>query len=75
MTVRTVPFVTCEKVLIGELIAEFTYVLIMSKDSPLKDLKTITFDDINNYTEIAHADPYVPSLPLSEVKKRRTARA
>ncbi|MCR5725957.1 MAG: LysR family transcriptional regulator [Lachnospiraceae bacterium] len=58
-----------EKGLIGELIAEFTYVLIMSKDSPLKDLKTITFDDINNYTEIAHADPYVPSLPLSEVKK------
>jgi len=58
-----------EKGLIGELIAEFTYVLIMSKDSPLKDLKTITFEDINNYTEIAHADPYVPSLPLSEVKK------
>ena len=58
-----------EKGLIGELIAEFAYVLIMSKDSPLKDLKTITIEDINNYTEIAHADPYVPSLPLSEVKK------
>ena len=28
-----------------------------------------TFDDLRDRIEIAHADPYVPSLPLSEVKK------
>lgn len=58
-----------EKGLTGELITEFTYVLAMSKDSPLSKAERITFDDLNGYTEIAHADPYVPSLPMSTVKK------
>ncbi len=58
-----------EKGLVGELVSEFTYVFIMSKESPLAQLDRITFEDIKGYTEIAHADPYVPSLPLSEVKK------
>ncbi len=58
-----------EKGLTGELITEFSYVLIMSKKSPLLKKENIVFDDLNGYTEIAHADPYVPSLPLSEVKK------
>ena len=58
-----------EKGLVGELVTEFQYVLVMSKDSPLSQKDKITFDDINGYSEIAHADPYVPSLPLSEVKK------
>lgn len=41
----------------------------MNGKSPLADKENITFDDLKNLIEIAHADPYVPSLPLSEVKK------
>ena len=58
-----------EKGLSYEMVAEFTYVLIMSKDNPLSGLDAITFDDLSPYIEIAHADPYVPSLPLSKVVK------
>lgn len=58
-----------EKGLSSELIIEFGYVLLMRKDSPLCKLSKITFDDLKPYIEIAHADPYVPSLPLSVVKK------
>ncbi len=52
-----------------ELVTEFRYVLIMSRNNPLARLKTITCDDLNDYIEIAHADPFVPSLPMSEVKR------
>ena len=58
-----------EKGLAYELIAEFSYLLIMSRDNPLAIKEEITFDDLVPYIEIAHADPYVPSLPLSKVVK------
>lgn len=58
-----------EKELCYELITEFRYVLIMGKDSPLAKKDSLTYADLADYIEIAHADPYVPSLPLSEVKK------
>jgi hypothetical protein len=56
-----------EKGLVAELIAEFSYVLIMSKDSPLASKETLTYEDLTPYIEIAHADPYVPSLSMSKV--------
>ncbi len=52
-----------------ELVTEFTYSLIMSADNPLAGKPEITFDDLAEYIEIAHADPYVPSMPLSKVVK------
>lgn len=58
-----------EKDLYYELVAEFTYVLIMSAEHPLAEKETIRFSDLRPYIEIAHADPYVPSLPLSQVRK------
>ena len=58
-----------EKGLAYEMIAEFTYSLIISKDNPLAQKEVITFDDLKPFIEIAHADPYVPSLPLSKVVK------
>lgn len=58
-----------EKGLGYEMIAEFSYVLIMSKNNPLAEKEIITFDDLAPYVEIAHADPYVPSLPLAKVVK------
>lgn len=58
-----------EKDLSYEMIAEFSYVLIMSRENPLAEKEEITFEDLSPYIEIAHADPYVPSLPLSKVVK------
>ena len=58
-----------EKGLAYELVAEFRYVLVMGKDSPLADLEEIHLPDLHNLVEIAHADPYVPSLPTALVKK------
>ena len=56
-----------EKGLVGELIAEFSYVLLMSKDNPLATKENIEYEDLFPYIEIAHADPYVPSLSMSKV--------
>lgn len=58
-----------EKGLTGELVTEFHYVLLMNEKHPLAGKETITFSDLRPFIEIAHADPYVPSLPLSTVKK------
>ena len=58
-----------EKGLSYELIYEFHYVLIMSKENPLAKKDEIHYSDLKPFIEIAHADPYVPSLPLSVVKK------
>ncbi len=58
-----------EKGLAHELIAEFRYVLAVRSDSPLVGLDKITDNSLKGLTEIAHADPYVPSLPFAEVKK------
>ena len=52
-----------------ELVTEFTYSLIMSADNPLAKKDGISFDDLTDYIEIAHADPYVPSMPMSKVVK------
>ena len=58
-----------EKGLSYEMVAEFSYSLLMSAENPLAKKETVTFDDLAGLIEIAHADPYVPSLPLSKVVK------
>lgn len=58
-----------EKGLDYEMVAEFRYVLLMSEKHPLADREEIGYPDLKPYTEIAHADPYVPSLSLAEVRK------
>jgi len=58
-----------EKELHAELVTEFTYRILMSKDSLLAKKEQITFDDLATFVEVAHADPYVPSLPLAKVVK------
>lgn len=60
-----------EKGLIGETITEFSYVLLMSRDHPLagKPDAELCYDSLQPYTEIAHADPFVPSMPCSEVQR------
>lgn len=58
-----------EKSLAHEFVSEFKYVLIINKDSKLAKKKEIKLDDLSDYIEIAHADPYVPTLPVSTVMK------
>lgn len=58
-----------EKGLQYEIVTEFSYSLIMSAESPLAKIESIGFDDLTAFIEIAHADPYVPSMPLSKVVK------
>lgn len=58
-----------EKGLKSELISECSYHLFMSKHHPLAQKEKIAYDDLLAYTEIAHADPYVPSLSSVDVKK------
>ncbi|ACC98312.1 Transcriptional regulator [Elusimicrobium minutum Pei191] len=58
-----------EKQLAFEPVRQFSYVLLMSKDNPLAKKTDIKADDLKNFIEIAHADPYVPSLPVIDVKK------
>lgn len=58
-----------EKGLSYEMVTEFSYVLVMSRENPLAQKEDISFDDLAAYIEVAHADPYVPSLPASKVLK------
>ena len=58
-----------EKGFCYELVTEFSYCLIMSKGNPLAQKENISYDDLSGYIEIAHADPYVPSLPVTKVIK------
>ncbi len=58
-----------EKGLAYEMVTEFSYKLVMSDENPLAKKENVTFDDLKDFIEVAHADPYVPSLPLAKVVK------
>lgn len=58
-----------EKGFNSELITEFKYVILVNKNSLLAKKEHITFKDLDNYIEIVHGDPYVPSLGVSMVRK------
>lgn len=58
-----------EKRLVSEVVNDFSYVLVMSKNHPLATKEFIEPQDLADYIEITHADPYVPSMPLIDVKK------
>ncbi len=52
-----------------ELVAEFHYVTIMSREAKIAYKEEITFADLSNMIEIIHGDPYVPSLPIDVIRK------
>lgn len=58
-----------EKGLCYELVTEFSYNLLMSCEHPLAHKEEISLSDLAPYTEIAHADPFVPSMPAATVRK------
>jgi DNA-binding transcriptional LysR family regulator len=58
-----------EKNLEAKLLTKFHYVALMSKNSNLALKDEFMLEELKDYIEIAHADPYVPSLPFLTVKK------
>ncbi len=58
-----------EKKLNSQVLNEFSYVLAVSKNNPLATKENIIAEDLGNCIEITHGDPYVPSLPLIDVKR------
>lgn len=58
-----------EKNLSYEMIAEFSYKLLMSKENPLAQKESISFKDLESYIRVSHADPYVPSLSMSKTMR------
>ncbi len=58
-----------EKKLVSQTIAEFSYCLLMNREHPLAGREEIGLEELEPYFEICHADPYVPNLPLIDVKK------
>lgn len=58
-----------EKKLAYDTVSEFSYVLAVKKDNPLAIKENFSMEDLKDYIEITHGDPYVPSLPLIDVKK------
>ena len=58
-----------EKDICYELVTEFRYHLLMSEKHPLAEKETVRLEDLAGWIEIAHADPYVPSMSASKVLK------
>lgn len=64
-----------ERGLSWDILMEFSHRLIMSKEHPLASKKEIEMSDLSQYIEIAHADMYVPSLPLEDVRKAELSKS
>lgn len=58
-----------EKKLIYETVAEFSYLMLISRNNPLAGNENITSNDIKDFIEITHHDPYIPSMALTDIKK------
>ncbi len=63
-----------EKNLVAETVTDFSYLLLLSENHPLAKKETILSEDLGEYIEISHGDPYVPSLPMVDVKKQELSR-
>ncbi len=58
-----------EKELNFEIIAEFSYRLLVSRESPLAAKDEVNLSELSPYIELAHADPFVPTMPTSKIFK------
>lgn len=58
-----------EKKLVYETAAEFNCRLLIQRGDPLAKKTTLSPDDLADYIEVTYGDPYVPSLPLIDVRK------
>lgn len=62
-----------EKGLDFEIMAEFSRDLLMHKDCELAAKAKIRSSDLKDFIEIAHADPFVPSVPIAAVQMEELA--
>ncbi|MEG1547271.1 MAG: LysR family transcriptional regulator [Clostridia bacterium] len=53
-----------------EPIWEFEYLAVMNKDHPLAQRDEVLYNELKDYTQIAHGDLSVPYLPPSEFKRQ-----
>ncbi len=58
-----------EKGLIVEDITEYSYKLVVNKESPLANKETVMLSELSSFIEITHADSSIPSLPFANTKK------
>ena len=58
-----------EKGLDSRLIGDFQYICLMSEHHRLADREVLKEEDLQNFIEIAAADPYVPSISVEQVRK------
>lgn len=58
-----------EKGISFELLCEFSHSIVMSKNNRESSNEYIQYNDLYGFTEIAHGDPYVPSIPISKIKR------
>lgn len=66
--------VLASKNLVSDLLFEFRYMLLLSKDHPLAAKPVIKVADTAPFLEISHADPFVPSMHLSTVRRNEHAK-
>lgn len=58
-----------DKKLTSETMAEFSYSMIISKNDPLVQKEDVCLDDLADHIEVCHSDPYVPTVPVIDVRK------
>jgi DNA-binding transcriptional LysR family regulator len=58
-----------EKGISCELVAEFSYVLIMNRDNPLATKEKITYDDLSDSIEISYADHSASTIFTSKASR------
>lgn len=63
-----------EKGLNYELITEFSYVVLVSRNSPLAEKENLSEKDLDGYIKIVHTDPYAASLPIADANKEEVVR-
>lgn len=58
-----------------ELVTDFTYVLVMSRDSDIARRDAIYYSDLAPMIEISHGDPFVPALSSSAQRRQHPEEA
>ncbi len=53
----------------AETVWEFAYWLLLSANDPLAKKEPLEIEDLSGHIELCHGDPFVPSLPMSDIKK------
>lgn len=62
-----------EKGLVMNELCQFPYRALMSREHPLADCPAVTLAQLGDYIELAHGDPYVPSMPSADARRAELA--